>query len=132
MIRVGDDFYLVASDFHYVGMQVLHSRDLVNWEIVGRSSAARHAPEVRRDERLRPGTWAPTLRYHDGRFYVFVCTPYDGLFMWNAADPRGPWSETVKVKAVSGWEDPAPFWDDDGRAYIVHSVLGPGRSSCIG
>jgi beta-glucosidase len=127
VIRVGDDFYLVASDFHFVGMQVLHSRDLVNWEVVGQVFPRLDVhPKYDEMNGYAQGTWAPTLRYHDGQFYVFVCTPYDGLFMWHAANPRGPWSETVTVKAVSGWEDPAPFWDDDGRAYLVHSVLGAG------
>jgi beta-xylosidase len=127
VIRVGDDFYLIASDFHYVGMQVLHSRDLVNWELVGQVFP-RLDVHAKYDEMngYGQGTWAPTLRYHGGRFYIFVCTPYDGLFMWHAENPRGPWSETVTVKAVSGWEDPAPFWDDDGRAFLVHSVLGAG------
>jgi beta-glucosidase len=127
VIRVGDDFYLVASDFHFVGMQVLHSRDLVNWEIVGQVFPRLDMhPKYDEMNGYAQGTWAPTLRYHEGRYYVFVCTPYDGLFMWHATDPRGPWSETVTVKAVSGWEDPAPFWDDDGQAYLVHSVLGAG------
>jgi beta-xylosidase len=127
VIRVGEDFYLVASDFHYVGMQVLHSRDLVNWEIVGQVFH-RLDMHPRYDEMngYAQGTWAPTLRHHDGRFYVYVCTPHDGLFMWHAEDPRGPWSETVTVKVVDRWEDPAPFWDDDGKAYLVHSVLGAG------
>ncbi len=62
------------------------------------------------------GTWAPALRYHDGESYIFVCTPSDGLFMWHAKNPSGPWSETVTIKAVANWEDPRPFWDDDGRA----------------
>jgi beta-xylosidase len=127
VIRVGDDFYLVASDFHFVGMQVLHSRDLVSWEVVGQvfSRLDMH-PKYDEMNGYAQGTWAPTLRHHDGRFYVYVCTPYDGLFMWHAEDPRGPWSETVTVKAVERWEDPAPFWDDDGKAYLVHSVLGAG------
>ena len=127
VIRVGDDFYLVASDFHFIGMQVLHSRDLVNWEVVGQvfSRLGMH-PKYDEMNAYAEGTWAPTIRHHDGRFYVYVCTPYDGLFMWHASDPRGPWSEAVTVRAVSGWEDPAPFWDDDGRAYLVHSVLGAG------
>jgi beta-xylosidase len=127
VIRVGDHFYLVASDFHYVGMQVLHSRDLVNWEVVGQVFS-RLGMHPRYDEMngYGQGTWAPTIRHHDGRFYVYVCTPYDGLFMWHAEDARGPWSDTVTVRAVERWEDPAPFWDDDGRAYLVHSVLGAG------
>ena len=103
VIRVGDDFWLVASDFHFVGMQVLHSRDLVNWELVGQVFP-RLAMHAKYDEMngYAQGTWAPTIRHHDGTFYVFVCTPYDGLFMWHAKNPRGPWSETVTVKAVSG------------------------------
>jgi beta-xylosidase len=127
VIRVGEDFYLVASDFHYVGMQILRSRDLVNWEYAGQVFPRLDMhPKYDEMNGYAQGTWAPTLRFHDGRFYVFVCTPYDGLFMWHATDPRGPWSETVTVRAVSGWEDPAPFWDDDGRAWLVHSVLGAG------
>jgi len=127
VIRVGDDFYLVASDFHYVGIQVLHSRDLVNWEVVGQVFPRLDMhPKYDEMNGYAQGTWAPTLRHHDGRFYVYVCAPYDGLFMWHAEDPRGPWSETVTVKAVERWEDPAPFWDDDGKAYLVHSVLGAG------
>jgi beta-xylosidase len=127
VVRVGDDFYLVASDFHYVGMQVLHSRDLVNWEVVGQVFR-RLDMHPRYDEMngYAQGTWAPALRHHRGRFHVYVCTPWDGLFMWHADDPRGPWSDTVTVRAVERWEDPAPFWDDDGRAYLVHSVLGAG------
>ena len=72
------------------------------------------------------GTWAPTLRYHNGSFYIFVCTPYDGLFMWHAKNPAGPWSKTITVKAVERWEDPCPFWDDDGKAYLIHSLKGAG------
>ncbi len=127
VIRHGGDFYLVASDFHFVGMQVLHSNDLVNWRIVGQVFD-RLDMDPRYDEMkgYGQGTWAPTLRYHDGQFYVFVCTPSEGLFMWHAKDPSGPWSKTVTVKAVPGWEDPCPFWDEDGQAYLVHSYKGAG------
>jgi beta-xylosidase len=127
ILRHGDDFYLIASDFHFVGMQVLHSKDLVNWQIIGqifnRLTMAAKYDEMKG---YSQGTWAPSLRYHDGEFYVFVCTPQDGLFMWHARKPAGPWSETVTVKAVENWEDPCPFWDDDGQAYLVHSHKGAG------
>jgi len=127
VVRVGDDFYLIASDFHFVGIQVLHSKDLVNWTVIGQvfDRLTMH-PKYDEMKGYAEGTWAPTLRHHDGEFYVFVCTPFDGLFMWHAKDPRGPWSETVTVKAVLKWEDPAPFWDDDGKAYLVHSLKGAG------
>lgn len=127
VIRVGDDFYLVASDFHFVGIQVLHSRDLVNWRIIGQVFH-RLAMNPRYDAMAgyAQGTWAPALRYHDGEFYLYVCTPRDGLFMWHTKNPAGPWSETVTVRAVDGWEDPCPFWDDDGQAWLVHSRVGAG------
>jgi beta-xylosidase len=127
VIRVGDDFYLVASDFHFVGIQVLHSRDLVNWRIVGQVfHRLSMDPKYDAMQGYAQGTWAPSLRYHDGTYYLYVCTPYDGLFRWTTKDPAGPWSEMVTVRAVAGWEDPCPFWDEDGSAYLVHSRKGAG------
>lgn len=70
--------------------------------------------------------WAPSLRYHNNRYYIYVCTPEEGLFMWHAENPRGPWSNTFCVKEANRWEDPCPFWDDNGNAYLVQSVLGAG------
>lgn len=127
VIRVGDDFYLVASDFHFVGIQVLHSRDLVNWRIIGQvfGRLGMH-PRYDLMQGYAQGTWAPSLRYHKGLFYLYVCTPHDGLFRWTAKNPAGPWSEMVTVKTVDKWEDPCPFWDDDGQAYLVHSLHGAG------
>jgi len=126
-IRVGNDFYLIASDFHFVGMQMLHSRDLVNWEVIGQIfHRLTMSPNYDAMTGYAQGTWAPTLRYHDGTYYIFVCTPFDGLFMWHAQNPAGPWSETVTVKAVERWEDPCPFWDDDGKTYLIHSLKGAG------
>lgn len=127
VIRVGKNFYLIASDFQYVGMQVLHSTDLVNWKPIGQvfsklSMGAKYDQMAGYGE----GTWAPSLRTHNGEFFIYVCTPHDGLFMWHAKDPAGPWSEMVTVKAVDGWEDPCPFWDDDGQGYLVHSHTGAG------
>ncbi|HEY0944560.1 MAG TPA: glycoside hydrolase 43 family protein [Opitutaceae bacterium] len=127
VIRVGDDFYLISSDFHFVGIQVLHSRDLVNWRIIGQVFNRLGMDEkYDRMAGYAQGTWAPSLRYHNGRFHLYVCTPHEGLFLWTAADPAGPWSEMVTVKRVDRWEDPCPLWDDDGQAYLVHSVLGAG------
>ncbi len=127
VIRVGEDFYLVASDFHFVGIQVLHSRDLVNWRILGQvfNRLPMH-PKYDAMQGYGQGTWAPSLRFHDGLFYLYVCTPHDGLFRWTARNPAGPWSEMVTIKTVDKWEDPCPFWDDDGQAYLVHSLHGAG------
>ena len=127
ILRHGDDFYLIASDFHFVGMQVLHSKDLVNWKIIGQVfDRLAMSPKYDEMKGYGQGTWAPALRYHNGEFYVYVCTPSDGLFMWHAKNPAGPWSETITVKAIEKWEDPCPFWDDDGQAYLVHSLVGAG------
>ena len=80
VIRVGEDFYLISSSFTYIpGIPVLHSRDLVHWELIG--YAASHLPFERyRRPAHRCGTWAPSLRYHNGIFYVYVCLPDEGLF----------------------------------------------------
>lgn len=127
VIRVGDDFYMVSSEFHFMGIQVLHSRDLVNWSIVGQVyDRLDMDPKYAEMRAYSQGTWAPSLRYRDGAFYLYVCTPQDGLFRWTATNPAGPWSERLTVKSVSGWEDPCPLWDDDGQAYLARSRVGAG------
>jgi beta-xylosidase len=106
---------------------VLHSKDLVNWQVIGQVfDRLTMSPKYDEMSGYGEGTWAPALRYHAGEFYLFVCTPLEGLFMWHTTDPAGKWSDAVTVKAVSGWEDPCPFWDDDGQAYLVHSLVGAG------
>lgn len=127
IIRVEDDFYMICSDFHYMGMPVLHSKDLVNWSIIGRVYE-RLDMDTLYDEmdRYSKGSWAPAIRYNNGLFYVYFCTPDEGLYVSTAVNPKGPWSPLHEVKRVSGWEDPCPFWDDDGSAYLGHSVLGAG------
>lgn len=127
VIRVGEDFYMVCSDFHFMGMQVLHSKDLVNWSIIGQIYDRLDIdPCYDNMEGYAKGSWAPAIRYHNGLFYVYFCTPNEGLYMSTAEDPRGPWSPLHEVKRVSGWEDPCPFWDDDGNAYLGHSTVGAG------
>jgi beta-xylosidase len=144
VVRVGDDYCLVASSFHFSpGIPVLKSHDLVHWEIVGHVlSRLPFAPEydmvppfTLTDGTARPvgpglryagGVWAPALRYHNGRYYVYWPTPQEGIFMATATRPEGPWSAPVAVISGAGFEDPCPFWDDDGRAYLVHSRVGAG------
>ncbi|MGI5285690.1 glycoside hydrolase family 43 protein [Nonomuraea polychroma] len=116
VIRVGEDFYLTVSTFTKVpGLPILHSRDLVNWTIIA------HAVTRGYDD-VRPGcgVWAPSLRHHDGRFWIFYGDPDVGICQVNAADPRGPWTEPHVVKPGLGLIDPCPLWDDDGQAYLVH------------
>ncbi len=121
-IRVGDDFYLVSSSFDAVpGLPVLHSKDLVNWTIIGHVFAvqppANHFSEVRHGE----GVWAPAIRYHAGKFWVFYPDPDFGIYFSTATNPAGEWTTPVLVKAGKGLIDPCPFWDDDGQLYLIHA-----------
>lgn len=127
VIRVGNKFYMVCSDFHFMGMPVLESEDLVNWKIIGKVYTKLNInKEYDEMKRYGGGSWAPSIRYHNHRFYVYFCTPDEGVFMSTATRPGGPWSALKCVKAVRGWEDPCPFWDDNGNAYLGHSKLGAG------
>ncbi|UKS28234.1 glycoside hydrolase 43 family protein [Paenibacillus sp. HWE-109] len=121
IIRVGDSFYMTASSFVSTpGLPILESKDLVNWTIIGH--AVDRLPSGY-DESVRhaQGIWAPSIRYHDGMFWIFVSTPDEGVFMTQAKEASGPWSELHLVKEVKGWIDPCPMWDEDGQAYLIHA-----------
>jgi len=126
VIRVENKYYMVCSEFHFMGMTLQESDDMVNWRIVGR--IYNRMPYVAYDslKRYAGGSWAPSIRYHNNKFWVYFCTPDEGLFMTNASKPEGPWSPLACVKAVARWEDPCPFWDQDGQAYLGHSLYGAG------
>jgi beta-xylosidase len=143
VVRVGSDYYLVASSFHFSpGIPILHSRDLVHWRIIGHvlpdlPFAPQYdmpGPHTLTDATSKPiggtryagGVWAPSIRHHQGRFYVYWATPDEGVFMATAARPEGPWTSPVKVINQPLLEDPCPFWDDDGTAWLVHSRHGAG------
>lgn len=124
--RVGNDYYLTSSSFNCIpGLQILHSNDLVNWSIVG--AAVPYAlPPFETPERPQHGkrVWAPSIRHHDGEFYIFWGDPDQGAFMVKAKDPKGPWTEPVLVKPGKGIIDTCPFWDEDGKVYMVHAYAG--------
>lgn len=126
VIRVGSKFYMVASDFHFLGMQVLESEDMVNWHYISQIYRRFDEPGWDSNQHYAGGSWAPVIRYHDGLYYVYFCTPEEGLYMSTAADPHGPWAPLHLVKRVPKWEDPCPFWDDDGQAYLGRSKHGAG------
>ena len=126
VIRVGSKFYMVASDFHFLGMQVLESEDMVNWHYISQIYRRFDEPGWDSNQHYAGGSWAPAIRYHDGLYYVYFCTPEEGLYMSTAKDPHGPWAPLHLVKRVPKWEDPCPFWDDDGQAYLGRSKHGAG------
>jgi len=124
VVRVGDDFYLVSSSFNCTpGLPILHSRDLVNWAIIGH--AIKNLPHPRYAE-VQPGcgVWAPAIRFHTGKFWIFFPMPDEGIYVVTAENPAGPWAEPHLLQAGKGLIDPCPLWDDDGKAYLVHAYAG--------
>lgn len=119
-IRVGDDYWLTASSFNEIpGLPILHSKDLVNWEIVNHALAANLPKDYYSKVLHNRGVYAPSIRYHDGKFWIFYPDPDFGIYCLTAKDPRGKWSEPTLMQAGKGYIDPCPFWDDDGKAYLI-------------
>lgn len=127
VIRVGADYYMVSSDFHNVPADpILHSADLVNWQVIGHAIPVYDGDSrynMQGGERYGLGSWAPSIRYHDGMFYVLYNTNDHGAFVSRASNPAGPW--TVNALGVTLY-DPGLFFDDDGRVWVVS---GQGRLS---
>lgn len=126
VIRVGKKYYMVASDFHFLGMQVLESDDMINWQYISQIYSRFDEPGWDENKHYAGGSWAPAIRYHNGLYYVYFCTPEEGLYMTTAKDPHGPWTPLHLVRRVAKWEDPCPFWDEDGQAYLGRSKHGAG------
>lgn len=120
VIRVGNTYYMTASSFNYVpGLPILTSKDLVNWKLANyaldridydRYDVPQHAK----------GVWAPAIRHHNERYYIYYGMPDEGIFMVSTKDPLGKWDEPVLVLEGKGLIDPCPFWDEDGKAYVIH------------
>lgn len=117
--RVGDDFYMVTSSFSYFpGVPIFHSKNLAHWEQIGhvldRPEQLPLAPDS-----ISGGIFAPTIRYHDGLFYMITTnvSAY-GNFICTAKDPAGSWSDPHWIEGAEGI-DPSLFWDDDGKAYYT-------------
>lgn len=119
--RVGDTFYMTASSFNYIpGLPILVSKDLVNWELKNYAIKERIPYDMYDSPAHAKGIWAPSIRYHNGEFFIFVGMPDQGIFMLKAKDPLGDWSEPVLVLPGKGYIDPCPIWNEDGTAYVVH------------
>ena len=121
VIRAGEDFFMTASSFNCTpGLPILHSKDLVNWKLV--AHALKNVPHPRYAE-VQPGcgVWAPAIRFHAGKYWIFFPTPDEGIYMITADHPTGPWSEPHLLLEGKGLIDPCPLWDEDGKAYLVHA-----------
>jgi len=120
-IRVGNDFWLTSSSFSHVpGLPILHSSDLVNWTLVNHALPALVPAYHFSVPRHGGGVWAPSIRHHAGKFWIYYPDPDFGLYLVTATDPRGEWTAPMLVKAGRGLIDPCPLWDDDGKVYLVH------------
>ncbi len=124
-IRVGDDFYMVASSFNCIpGLPILHSFDLVNWELIAYALPKQPPYDVFDKVQHGKGVWAPCIRFHQNEYYIYYPEPDFGIYMIKATDPAGPWSEPLLVQPGKGLIDPSPLWDDDGKAYLVYALAG--------
>ena len=122
----GEDYYMTASSFQCVpGLPILHSKDLVNWEIInyalgnlyeGDEALLEHFSSPRHGA----GVWAPSIRYHAGWYYIYWGDPDFGVYMVKTQDPAGKWEAPVCVIKGQGYIDTTPLWDDDGRCYLVN------------
>ena len=135
VIRVGDTYYMTASSFNYTpGLPILVSCDMVNWTLAGYAlESVEEAAGIGRPHedssaigeryhipRHSEGVWAPAIRYHEGTFYIFYGMPDEGIYMVSARDPLGKWEKPVCLLPGKGLIDSCPFWDEDGRAYVIH------------
>lgn len=125
VVAVGADYYLTASSFNCIpGLPVLHSKDLVNWRIIGHALEEQEPKSVFDTPQHGNGVWAPAIRYHQGEFYIYWGDPDHGVFMVKTKDPAGKWEKPVCVIAGKGMIDTCPLWDDDGRCYLVNGWAG--------
>lgn len=124
-IRVGDDYYMISSSFnHAPGLPILHSKDLVNWTLIGHALKTQLPVEHFSKVQHGAGVWAPSIRYHNNEFYIYYPDPDFGIYLIKAKNILGPWTEPVMVEAGKGLIDPCPLWDDNGKVYLVHAYAG--------
>lgn len=122
--RAGDYFYMTASSFNCVpGLPILRSPDLVNWEIIAYALPQLY-DSIFNTPQHGNGVWAPAIRFHNNEFYIYWGDPDFGIYMVKAQHAEGPWSQPHLVHKAKGWIDPCPFWDDNGKAYLVHAFAG--------
>lgn len=121
VVCVGDDYYMTASSFNCIpGLPILHSKDLVNWELIGHAVTKLQPKAVFDRPSHGNGVWAPCISYHNGEFYIYWGDPDYGVFMVKTKEPAGKWEDPVCVIPGKGMIDTSPLWDEDGRVYLVN------------
>ena len=124
--RAGEDYYIVNSSFVYApGVPIFHSRDLAHWEQIGNILDRPEQLQVKGSE-ISQGIYAPTIRFHDGLFYMITTNvSYGGNFIVTAKDPAGPWSDPCYLGEDAPGIDPSLFFDDDGKCYYCGTRPNP-------
>nr|MDT0661936.1 glycoside hydrolase family 43 protein [Micromonospora sp. DSM 115978] len=123
--RVGDDYFLACSSFEYFpGVPILHSRDLVHWAQIGNALDRPTQLSLPPATPSSGGIYAPTLRHHDGRFWLITTNvaPGGGNLIFTATEPAGPWSEPIPVPGIDGI-DPDLAWDEQGRCWCTYNGI---------
>lgn len=132
--KAAGEYYIVNSSFaHYPGLPIFHSTDLLNWQLIGYGLNRPEQLNLEgRGAGVSRGLFAPAISYHKGTFYI-VCTNVTGVgnFVITAKDPKGPWSNPVKLPEVNGI-DPSLFFDDNDKAYIIYNSIPPNDETMWG
>jgi beta-xylosidase len=124
-IRVGADFYMIASSFNHVpGLPILHSQDLVNWSLIGYALQTQIPIDRFSIVQHGNGVWAPSIRYHKNEFYIYYPDPDAGIYLIKSKSINGPWTAPILVQEGKGLIDPCPLWDNNGKVYLVHAYAG--------
>lgn len=127
--RAGNGYYMTSSSFNCIpGLQILHSADLIHWNLID-AALPDYVPGT--EDEITPqyggGVWAPSIRYHNGRFYIYYGDPDRGIYCVRSEETATlpcRWEQAVLVKHGKGLIDPCPLSDNDGRVYLVHAFAG--------
>jgi beta-xylosidase len=124
-IRVGDEYYMTSSSFNCIpGLPILHSRDLVNWQLVNYALKKQEPTELYESPQHGKGVWAPSINFRKGEYRIYYPDPDFGIFMVKTKNPLGDWEKPVLILKGKGIIDPSVFWDDDGEAYLAVAWAG--------
>lgn len=122
VIRVGAQYYMTASSFNSApGLPLLQSNDMIHWKLVGHALPNLVPAEMFAKPQHGKGVWAPSLRFHAGKFWIFYPDPDVGIYVITAETFAGPWTTPHLLLAGKGYIDPTPLWDDDGKAWLLHA-----------
>ena len=125
VVQLGDDYFMTSSSFNAApGLPILHSKDLVNWELVNYALPKQVPVKHFNTPQHGNGVWAPSIRVHNNDLYIYWGDPDFGIYMVKTDDPFGNWEEPVLMMEAKGAIDPSPLWDEDGKAYLVHAWAG--------